>query len=539
MYQALYRKWRPMVFSDVVGQRHVTDTLKKQIESGHLSHAYLFTGTRGTGKTTCAKILAKAANCLNPQGGEPCNICSSCVGINNGSIVEVSEIDAASYTGVDNIRAIRDETVYLPAEVRMRVFIIDECHMLSQGANNALLKTLEEPPAHVLFILATTEIMKVPATILSRCQSFTFRRISPADISVRIREIAAAEGIPLEPEGAELLSNFAEGGLRDAISMLDQCASSITGRIGAEEILRILGRAGTRETLALAAQIGAQDAAKALETLKQMILDGKDASALLGELLSLYRDMLVLQTTGNSLLLSGGYPAAEIRAIPMGKQRLLFATRLIRDVLGRMKWATNPTIDAELCVLTLCEDVLAEGLDGLCARIEKLEQAIASGQFRGAPAPAEPAGRSQSLNNSQTQEKPAERTEERKPPEALAEKRAPELGSAFWPEVLQAAKGQLELSLYSQLANLAPPQLQGDRLRIVASDFSYKLLNKPEVLALLDREASAVLGISIKSVLLTAEKARREQEAKPADAAEDKIEQLIERGKKFNNIIVE
>ena len=237
MYQALYRKWRPRTFDDVVGQSHITDTLKRQVATGRLSHAYLFTGTRGTGKTTCAKILARAVNCEHPVDGNPCNQCPSCLGIESGSILDVLELDAASNNGVDQVRALRDEAVYTPAAVRKRVYIVDEVHMLSTAAFNALLKILEEPPEHLMFILATTELHKVPATIKSRCQQFSFKRILPGDIAARLAYVAREEGIELRGEGASLLARLADGGLRDALSLLDQCAGP-SGPIGEQRRMR-------------------------------------------------------------------------------------------------------------------------------------------------------------------------------------------------------------------------------------------------------------------------------------------------------------
>ena len=244
MYQALYRKYRPKTFDDVVGQEHITETLKKQVETGRLSHAYLFIGTRGTGKTTCAKILAKAVNCEHPVNGNPCNQCAACRGIDDGSILDVVELDAASNNGVDNVRALRDEAVFSPANVRKRVYIIDEVHMLSTSAFNALLKILEEPPAHLMFILATTELHKVPATILSRCQRFTFKRILPRDMEKHLLGIAQAEQIDLTPDGAEILARMANGALRDALSLLDQCRVA-QGQLDSRAVLDILGLAGS------------------------------------------------------------------------------------------------------------------------------------------------------------------------------------------------------------------------------------------------------------------------------------------------------
>ena len=282
MYQALYRKWRPRTFDDVVGQSHITDTLKRQVAAGRLSHAYLFTGTRGTGKTTCAKILARAVNCEHPVNGNPCNQCPSCLGIENGSILDVLELDAASNNGVDQVRALRDEAVYTPAAVRKRVYIVDEVHMLSTAAFNALLKILEEPPAHLMFILATTELHKVPATIKSRCQQFSFKRILAGDIAQRLSYVAGEEGIQLSPEGAALLARLADGGLRDALSLLDQCVNP-SGVIGEAEVLSALGLAGNLETAALMDQIAQGNTAAALETLGRLYGAGTDVGSLLGE----------------------------------------------------------------------------------------------------------------------------------------------------------------------------------------------------------------------------------------------------------------
>ena len=269
MYQALYRKWRPKTFSDVIGQSHITDTLKKQVAEGRTSHAYLFTGTRGTGKTTCAKILAKAVNCEHPVNGDPCCQCPSCVGIESGSFLDVLELDAASNNGVDQVRALRDEAIYSPANVRKRVYIVDEVHMLSTPAFNALLKILEEPPEHLMFILATTELHKVPATILSRCQRFSFRRITPADIAARLQYVASQEGIDLKEDGAELLSRLADGALRDALSLLDQCAAS-GGQIDSNSVLEVLGLAGNLQTAQLMEHILRRDSKAALLLLHQL-----------------------------------------------------------------------------------------------------------------------------------------------------------------------------------------------------------------------------------------------------------------------------
>ena len=354
MARALYRKWRPMTFSDVVGQPQVTETLKKQIAGGRLSHAYLFTGTRGTGKTTCAKILAKAANCLHPHDGEPCNECAACRAINEGSAVDVSEIDAASNSGVDNIRAIRDQAAYVPVELKYRVYIIDECHMLSAGAWNALLKTLEEPPEHVLFILATTELNKIPPTILSRCQRYAFRRGTVRDLALRVREIAAAEHITLTEDGAAAIARLADGAFRDAVSMLDQCASARPdAALDEDAIFDELGLAGSQDTLEAAAAVAEGDAARALGILASLYDAGKDMAAFLGELASVLRDALILVTTKSPALLSGRYPAKSLDALGLPAGTLGAMLEDISDAQARSARSSSARLEAELCLVRL------------------------------------------------------------------------------------------------------------------------------------------------------------------------------------------
>ena len=269
MYRALYRKWRPQRFEDVVGQRGIVTALRNQIATGRVGHAYLFTGVRGTGKTTCAKIFAKAVNCLHPVNGDPCGECEICKGIDNGSLLGVVEMDAASNNGVDDIRDLRDETAYTPSACQYKVYIIDEVHMLSTAAFNALLKTLEEPPAHVIFILATTEIQKVPATILSRCQRYDFTRIGPEDIARRVEYIAGEEKLELTSDGAELIARLADGALRDALSILDTCAG-VTAKIDADVVRRMAGVTDRSYLFQISDALEAQDAAAALAQLAQL-----------------------------------------------------------------------------------------------------------------------------------------------------------------------------------------------------------------------------------------------------------------------------
>ena len=382
MYQALYRKWRPKTFSDVVGQEHVTETLQRQVAEGRLSHAYLFTGTRGTGKTTCAKILAKAVNCEHPENGNPCNKCQSCLGIESGGFLDVMELDAASNNGVDHVRALRDEAIYSPAQVKKRVYIIDEVHMLSIAAFNALLKILEEPPEHLMFILATTELHKVPATILSRCQRFAFRRILPREIVGRLNYIAEQEGIDLRPDGAELLAHIADGALRDALSLLDQCAAA-GGTIDSAAVLDALGLAGNLQTAQLMDCVLRRDTKAALLLLHRLYGSGKDVGAVLGELSALARDLLISKTVpeGGAALLTGGYDGQTMGSLlrQADSARLIAICTTLQRAAADMNVSVNRRTDAELCLLKLCDETLSGDLSAINARLARLEQQMATG----------------------------------------------------------------------------------------------------------------------------------------------------------------
>ena len=395
MYQALYRKYRPKTFDDVVGQEHITETLKKQVETGRLSHAYLFIGTRGTGKTTCAKILAKAVNCEHPVNGNPCNQCAACRGIDDGSVLDVVELDAASNNGVDNVRALRDEAVFSPASVRKRVYIVDEVHMLSNSAFNALLKILEEPPEHLMFILATTELHKVPATILSRCQRHSFKRIPVDTITARLNFVAQQEHLDLQPDAAALLARMADGGMRDALTLLDQCCGNEC--ISTDAVISAIGLAGNLRTAQLLRSVAAGDTAGALEQFRDLWQDGKDPSALLDELSMLQRDLLMqaVAPRGGRELLSGAYDPVTLDELSgaFSSAQLLANLQSIQQTLGAMASQPNPRIAAELCLIRLCRPELCDDVPTLCARMDKLEQTVYSGAIpaprASAPAPKE------------------------------------------------------------------------------------------------------------------------------------------------------
>ena len=416
MYQALYRKWRPKTFADVVGQEHITETLQRQVAEGRLSHAYLFTGTRGTGKTTCAKILARAVNCEQPENGNPCNRCPSCLGIESGRFLDVVELDAASNNGVDSVRALRDEAIYSPAQVKKRVYIVDEVHMLSTPAFNALLKILEEPPAHLMFILATTELHKVPATILSRCQRFSFRRIRPQDIVGRLNYIAQQEHIDLKEDGAALLARLSDGALRDALSLLDQCAAA-GGAIDAPAVLDALGLAGNVQTAQLMSLILSRDTRGALALLGKLYDGGKDVGAVLGELSTLSRELLIRATAGEGgeSLLSGAYDSATLENLSRQgtSARFIQLCTLLQETAAQLQFSVNRRTDAELCILKLCDETLSGDLAALNARIARLEEQIAAGvQFAARNAASAPAAAQAPEKAALKQEAPAPKAAE-------------------------------------------------------------------------------------------------------------------------------
>ena len=358
MYRALYRKWRPQRFEDVVGQRAIVTALKNQITANRVGHAYLFTGVRGTGKTTCAKIFAKAVNCLHPVNGDPCGECEICKGIDNGSILDVVEMDAASNNGVDDIRDLRDETAYTPSACRYKVYIIDEVHMLSTAAFNALLKTLEEPPAHVIFILATTEIQKVPATILSRCQRYDFTRIGPEDIARRVEYIAGEEKLELSPDGAELIARLADGALRDALSILDTCAG-VTAKIDADVVRRMAGVTDRSYLFRISDALEAQDGATALAQLAQLRQQSVDVKRLTEELIAHYRALMLAALPGGQSLLSGVSPEEEAlyleKGPQLGQREAIRAIRALGSALEHMTRGSDQRIELELALFGLSE----------------------------------------------------------------------------------------------------------------------------------------------------------------------------------------
>ena len=381
MYRALYRKWRPQKFSDVSGQEHITKTLMNEVASGRLSHAYLFTGSRGTGKTTCAKILSKAVNCLNPVDGNPCNECAVCRGIDDGSVLDVTEIDAASNNGVDNIRDLREEANFTPAAAKYRVYIIDEVHMLSTGAFNALLKTLEEPPEHVLFILATTEVQKVPSTILSRCQRFDFRRISPEDISARLMTVAENEGIELETDAALLIARIADGALRDALSVLDQCAG-VSSRVDINTVSSCAGLLGKEYLFELSDAIIGENSARVLEIVDKLHSSSCDMERLLNELVNHFRNIMIAKTAKKAEDFIVCTPEELIKYKQLASEinygTVLYIMETLCKESSALKYSAHRRAQVETLLIRLCTPALSTEGAALAKRIDELEAQIRS-----------------------------------------------------------------------------------------------------------------------------------------------------------------
>ena len=533
MYQALYRKYRPQTFDDMVGQLAVTQTLKTQLQSGRLSHAYLFTGSRGTGKTSSAKILAKAVNCLNPQDGNPCNCCEACRSIDSGACMDVLEIDAASNNGVDNVRDLRDDAIYTPSQVKMRVYIIDEVHMLSISAFNALLKIIEEPPEHLLFILATTELHKVPATILSRCQRFSFRRISQEDIAARLQYVAYQENIELDDSAARVLARLADGGMRDALSLLDQCASATTGDLTAEKVYACLGIAGVQECGKLMAHIADRDTRSALALLNRFYAEGKEMGALLDELACLARDFMIMKSAPKEgiSMLSGVASDREVRELAerFSHGELVRMLSLIQQTAAGFTRSTSRRLDAELCVLNLCQPELTLDAESLNARLNRLEEQIRSGNITVKAAPVQTADK-QSVPASQNENIPTAKTVEEPKVNTEVINEAP---IGFWSDMAAEVRKELRppVSGFFAAAPNAPVKgvLQGSRLMLMcANAFTLEIVNKPEVLSLVSRKASAKLNKQIQVVAVdqTARNNKSEQ-----------MEQLLNFGRAHSDIV--
>ena len=472
MYQALYRKWRPTAFTDVSGQPHVTQTLMHEVDTGKLSHAYLFTGSRGTGKTTCAKILAKAVNCLHPVNGNPCNECAICRGIDDGSVLDVIEIDAASNNGVDNIRDLREEANFTPVKAKYRVYIIDEVHMLSIGAFNALLKILEEPPSYVLFILATTEVHKLPSTILSRCQRFDFHHIPPESIAERLQYVSAQENIDLTNEGAVMIARYADGALRDALSLLDRCSArgeTITPQLVSE----CAGIAGKTHLFRMADCIANQDAAGALQLIGSLHASSVNMERLCVELTEHFRNLMVTKVVRDpSALIICSKEDLESYAA----QSKLFTLEAILDciaVLGEttanLKRGLDRKIETETALLRLCTPSLSNDLSALLRRVADLETKWNSGAIPQIKTSAAVATAAEEKTEPVSLPEESPKQEENTEPTPEKNVSSSPVLFKLWPEVLSEIK-KTDLAISSFFVNSSA--IEQDGILLIRSDNS-------------------------------------------------------------------
>ena len=546
MYQAYYRKYRPQTFDDVYGQRHITVTLQNQVQSGRVSHAYLFTGTRGTGKTTCAKLLARAVNCEHPVNGNPCNECPTCRGIMDGSILDVLELDAASNTGVDNMRAILEETTYPPANAKRRVYIIDEVHMLSAGAFNALLKTLEEPPEYVMFILATTELHRVAATILSRCQRFDFKRIEPREIAANLSAIAEKEGFRIAPKALDLLAKLADGSARDSLSLLERCMIGNGGEELTEAaVIEAMGISTNESLSAIVGAIAEQNASAALLALDRIYMDGRDIRSSLERLAAYFRDVLLYQTAPDAApgLSSPGFDHEELLrdAKRFSTPHVMHITSQLQKTVDAMQRSSGGRLEAELCLIGLCSPEASSGdMTQLAGRLAALETKIASSTFTVTAAPSAthkvpaqqaPAADGEDCPFPLDDDAPPPPDDRDAPPDpdaapASPQKRAarpapkPGNAEARWEipseskvALLKSLSGVLSRSAYTHLT-LSKMYYENQTLTLVVEgEISVMLLDKAEIRNTIAGAASRILGENCTVRVSSAERERKKASA--------------------------
>ena len=487
MYKALYRKWRPSDFDSVCGQEHITDVLKYQVADGRVSHAYLFCGSRGTGKTSCAKILAKAVNCLNPKNGNPCNECAACVSINKGLATDVIEMDAASNNGVDNVRDIKEEVVYSPAELKYRVYIIDEVHMLSASAFNALLKTLEEPPGHVIFILATTELQKLPSTIVSRCQHYDFRRIPTKILVDRMKFIAVEEGISLEDTAALMIARMAAGGMRDAISLFELCAGSgkpVTEAVAAE----ILGAGNRNAVFAMIRAILSKDYAAIYGEVAKNVAESRDLTVFWQDLIDAYRDMMVVKTSKDAAtyldLTEAEHASLKELAAAMPLETMVYHSKLMEEALYAIqRVGLNKRSTVELALTRMCEPRLSSSNEALLARIARLEDEISRLRL-GIPVVAETTAEAPRVTTVSVAEKPRETAKVENSAKKQVQKNSDESYKAlpYWGELVESlCERKPSIAGFLSKTKGYYSAAKG-YLVTVSSDFIVGFINKPETL---------------------------------------------------------
>ena len=487
-YTALYRKFRPLSFSEIVGQEHITRTLKNQIMAGRVGHAYLFNGGRGTGKTSAAKILARAINCLNPIDGEPCNKCEICKGAINGSLTDIVEMDAASNNSVEDIRAIREEVNFLPTKAKYRVYIIDEVHMLSTGAFNALLKTLEEPPEHVKFILATTEPQKLPATILSRCQRFDFKRISNEDIIKRLKIVCQKSNIEITDEALNIIAVLSEGAMRDALSILERCIQDGENKIDEDKIRDLVGIPKITYVHNLTESIIQYDVDKALENVEVVLKEGKDINNLLWEIIKYVKDILVYKASQKVDI----YNDAELNKIKdlseiVSKEKLINLIYQLSELENDIKWSTQKTIMFQAGIIKLCNKQSESDID-LKERVEKIEKYLKSGKgMISQPAPIQNVSSNSTPRmevNSNIQSNQQKKSVNTAKIQDDVTKKFSNKSEEYWPQIVNNLKQSGKIVLYTNLMNTKAKEINDMTVGIEFPNgmtaFGKTVLEKPE-----------------------------------------------------------
>lgn len=501
MHKALYRAYRPQTFEDVVGQEHIIRTLKNQIENNNVGHAYLFSGTRGTGKTSTAKIFARAVNCVHSENQEPCNECDVCKDILNDNIMDVVEIDAASNNSVDDIRELRENVKYSPTKAKYKVYIIDEVHMLSQGAFNALLKTLEEPPSYVIFILATTEPHKIPATILSRCQRFDFKRVTVYDMTARMKKICEEENIKVEEKALNLISRNSQGALRDALSILDQCISFGDNEISYKDVVELLGTVNVEQLFELSQHIIDQNTKESLHILNEFVLWGKDIRNLINDLIDHFRNLMVCKvSTELEEIISLPEETIEqlkVQAEKVDVNDLIRVLNILSTTQDSMKSASNPRVLAEVTMMKIAQPMFDESKEALIKRIENLEKAIESGNIKVVNA---------SVENNTVQENTIPKVKKEDVVYEEVKSEDVKLIEASWKNILQKIKQDKKMPIYALLNEVKSFNVYSSMLYIVFDDkfdFAKARLSSPDTIEYLERIVRETLNrsFSIKIVL--------------------------------------
>lgn len=544
-YKALYRKWRPLTFEDIVEQEHIVKILKNSVNSGQIGHAYLFCGTRGTGKTTMAHILSRAINCLDPKEGDPCNKCEICKGILSGSILDILEIDAASNNSVDNIRGIRDEVIYASSHTKYKVYIIDEVHMLSSGAFNALLKTLEEPPSHVVFILATTEPHKLPVTILSRCLRFEFRKISIESIMERLELISKNHGVALDKSASRLIARMADGALRDAISLLDQCMSTGTSKITYDEALSVIGVVNDEFISNICTSIIAKDVEKLLQLVESLVMSGKDIGQFVSDLVYHFRNLLICKITKNPLevleVSTDVFEDIKEQSNNISKEEIVYIIKELSQLESSIKWAAQPRITLEVSLIRICEGFVSSGTGNLLDRLSALENIISSGSIH-VEIPAGTQTSTHATTNSPQEPSKKEPKQEKVPLKKTSlRKDSKNMGSEntgqkprilkVWNEVLDELKNSGKMALHSHLSDTKAYELSNDSIGIVLdanNSFQKMFVSKSENMKIIQNILYKKLNRSVAVEFLS-----KEISPQPKIAKTDIKDDIIEKARDF------